>query len=134
MAALIVGFVGYTIHKLTAPKASEKTVGGGVRFHCMECKKGFGVPVKEIRRLSRRGGGGLVVDCPLCKAKDAGVRMRRCPNPKCKKYFVSQIAQATYEAKKAGTEPDLEGVKEICPHCKTDIFDWYERRVRQAGE
>jgi len=133
LVAMIVGFVGYTIHKLKAPKPSERTVAGGVRFHCMECKEEFGVPVKEILKLSRsEAGGGFVIDCQLCKAKGAALRMRRCPNPKCKKYFVSQISQAVYKAKKAGTEVDIKGIKEICLHCGTDVYEYLDRRATQG--
>jgi hypothetical protein len=133
LVALVVGFAGHAVYKkLTTPKASNKIVAGGVRFRCMACGKEFGVPVKEILKLSRSNHGRLVLDCRLCEAKGAAVRMRRCPSPTCKKYFVLQTAQEVYDAKKDGTEPDIKGIREICTHCKIDIFDFLEKRMRRG--
>ncbi len=135
LVALVVGFAGYAVYKkLTTPKASATTVAGGVRFRCMACEKEFGVPVKEILKLSRSNHGRLVLDCRLCEAKGAAVRMRRCPSPKCKKYFVLQTAQVVYDAKNASAEPDIKGIREICTHCKIDIFDFLEKRMGRGIE
>ena len=44
------------------------------------------------------------------------------------------ISQEVYEAKKTGTEADIKGIKEICLHCGTDVFEYLNRRATQGKE
>jgi len=132
LVAVVIVSVGYTIHKLTAPKRSKRLAVSDVRFQCMQCKKEFSLPYKEVRKPSSGQTRGLILDCRLCEAPGSALKMRQCPE--CEKYFVLQSARAKYEARKAGKQADLRGIREICSHCKADIFDSHHKRMMQEQE
>ena len=97
----------------------------GVHFKCMACKREF---VKRAREMTlaelNANPANLRVDCPYCGAKRAAVPMVRCPNPKCRKWFVP----ASYldpAGKRAGR------VKDICPYCQTDRDQWFREYYRK---
>ncbi|MBN2243036.1 MAG: hypothetical protein JW793_10130 [Acidobacteria bacterium] len=115
----------------TMPAA--KAPGGKMtEFHCycLETKKEFVIKPEDMR--NNMGGNIDINDfhiySPFTKKRTA-VPMTRCPN--CEKYFVPEYLLKMDKGEKV--EPKATDL--ICPHCKTDVIQWYrDHRKKRNGQ
>ena len=108
--------------------------GGGKRneitemhFYCLETGKEFVVKPEDMYKNNEMmdpemmGPMGMRVISPYTNERTA-VPMTQCPN--CKKYFVPEY----YLQEHTGDESYYmmeSGGNLVCPHCNTDIIQWY---------
>lgn len=98
-----------------------------IRCYCLEAKKEFDITLTPEDVSGFNPTEGAHIMSPYTK-KRTGVPMTLCP--KCKKWFVPDY----YKNQKKG-EMQPQDVKLICPHCKTDLIQWYRdhRKKRSAS-
>ena len=122
LVLIIVGSLVLTVHYgLRGDRASSARSGQQIHFKCDECGHEFAVDIREV------GGPGTYegarMDCPACGAKAAGLSMLKCPN--CGKYYVPDTHRDP-----TAIVADSQ-VRDVCPHCGTDRFEWYDRKHRK---
>lgn len=99
--------------------------GGENRVKCVECKEEWVIQIEDAMVFNREmemGGPPVGADCEKCGKTGCVFLMKRCPE--CKKYYLS----------KQITDPDAfvkGGRKEICPHCDTDLHQWFKDHPRR---
>ncbi len=123
-----------------------------MHFQCMKCQAEFEMNPKDMQRDPRAPGGrpgapggppgamgprqlpfGVVlIDCLKCGAKESAVMEVQCVNPKCKRYFVSDMTKVILSGgnpmqyMQDGQMPDTK-----CPHCGTMQRQWLEQNQPQ---
>lgn len=97
-------------------------------FYCLETNKEFVLSVDDLQKeMNAEANPDGKVLSPYSK-KRTGVPMTLCPN--CKKYFVPPY----FREKKDGEPITPIETNLICPHCNTDVIQWYRnhRKMRAA--
>jgi hypothetical protein len=108
---------------------AKNPIQKGLQVKCVECGKAWEITRRELpdyqgRERRDEQGHQIGGDCPHCKKKGCAFVMIRCPN--CKKYYLS----------KRVTDPEgfTKGeVKDTCPHCGTNLIEWYKKHRRRRG-
>lgn len=109
------------------PKITE------MHFYCLETGKEFVVKPEDLYKneeyLEGDIGGpmGMYVMSPYTNERTA-VPMTLCPN--CKKYFVPEYYLQEHYDDEAYYMMENQGDL-ICPHCKTDIIQWYRNHRKK---
>ena len=97
-----------------------------MRFKCEQCGHEFTSEPGEglmgpDEMMSLDPMRPMRLDCPNCGATQSCLMMSKCP--KCEEYYVSDRMK----------NPEIvrqEGLREICPHCGVDVFE-YRRQKRK---
>lgn len=97
-----------------------------MHFYCLETDKEFVVKPEDLYKNENMmepemmGPMGMYMMSPYTNERTA-VPMTLCPN--CKKYFVPEYYLQEHYDDEAYYMMDQGNL--ICPHCKTDIIQWY---------
>ena len=92
-----------------------------VRFRCLDCGHEWAPSPEEVEAHPGMLLGSHI-KCPEC-GKARGARMTKCPS--CGRWYV----QERMKYPKRDYSPDM---KNICPHCHTDVNQWQrEHRPKQ---
>ena len=125
LGAIIVLATVLTIRAAWGGGDGEEGGDGKPHFECQKCKHQFTIDPRDMSRGSETEEGdlgGRQIDCPKCGAKASCLRMTRCPNPDCGKYYVPDAYRQIAESAAEGQERSF---KSVCPHCGTDRDEWY---------
>ncbi len=107
-----------------------------MHFFCMETEKEFVLTPEDIKKMieGKREAGAppilgmmgpeMFVESPYTNQK-TGVLMKECPN--CKKYFVPESIKATYYEETLTKKQ----MKTVCPHCGTNLLEWYKKNRKK---
>jgi hypothetical protein len=100
------------------------------RFYCLETGKEFTIdPADNPEMMMGDPMMGGRVTSPYTNEK-TGVPMMRCPA--CEEYFVPE---AWKQEPQPGQPPmmmmDPMGQQIVCPHCNTDIHEYYRQKARE---
>jgi len=124
VAVAAAGAVGLLIAAVLSDDKVEETPWV-VRFQCLDvtCGHEWEPGAAQLKAdpemlLSPR------VRCPRCKGM-TGVQMTQCP--RCKRFFVS----ARRLNPDAPFTPEM--MKNVCPHCNTDIMQWQKEQREKKG-
>lgn len=123
LGVIIAGAVGLVIWM-----AMGGGEGGGdgpktLEYQCEQCKHEFTVPTAELPDGGPDAEFPPRLDCPSCAKKACCFYMVQCPNPECEKFYLLQT-QAAERAMRAGRNVNPEAVRDVCPHCQTDLAKW----------
>ena len=126
------GAIGLMIYALGDWDRTTEQQLPPLKYFCLKCRKEFDVTHQQRSRLDAEAAGegraGLrAIDCPLCEAKASAYAMFHCPNPECRKYFVTPADKAHYRSARGGAPPD-DADTLLCPHCGVDADDWRRGR------
>jgi len=90
------------------------------------CGYEFAVKVKDLpeARTFADERDAMKLNCPKCRAEHSCWQETECPN--CHKFLVPESLIALYNSLSAnGRNRVPENVKDICPHCGTDLRKWW---------
>lgn len=101
-------------------------------FKCAHCRHEFQMTPKEFDGFlttlrSRDRASASLVHCPKCGGKHSCAMMVRCPN--CGKRYVPYGVQNAVKITRG--EPTPAGTADVCPHCKTNIAEYWRRQSRR---
>jgi hypothetical protein len=136
LLVVIVASVALTVWALFGgPRAAPSRQVEVVRalyFKCARCGHEFEMTPKEFDDFltalrARDRASASLVHCPKCGGRHSCAIMTRCPQ--CGKRYVPYGVENA--VKMARGEPTPAGTADVCPHCKTDIAEYWRRRSRR---
>ena len=144
LAVVIIGSLVVTIMYNRSSDEDEDRSAINVMAKCLDpqCAAEFEIPttMKEEDPQDDRYASRIPrFTCPACKKKHSALIMTRCPNPDCRKFYLSQQAIQDHENDlelQAGREPRVTDMPPIvCPYCKTDYAKYMQeqRKKRLKG-
>ena len=115
---------------------------GGLHLVCSKCGHEFEKSAKDLQKETEKlapkdpktmvmAALGPILDCPKCGAKKSSHVAAQCPN--CRKRYISPLYLAMHESLRTG-KPPRTGLREICPHCKTDVVKWFKERIGKPAK
>jgi len=140
LAIIIIGSLALMVVPLFRGSTHSVASDGKWHYQCQGCKEEWEVDSGEITdrlfALSKEGvrlqGGGdpefYYPDCPLCGAKASSIRMVKCLNPDCGKYFVTDEMKSP----SPGGFIAEKRTPQVCPYCGTDRLEVIMEQARKA--
>ena len=133
LAVVIIGSIVLTIYFGLLSGPGRESGPDEFHFLCEACNKEVVLDVEDIPSSSGEGSDEEAfiptilsrVDCPECGASQTAVLMVQCPNPDCKKYYVSPVAEDPDAFIRMGKAPRF-----ICPDCGTDKMMWEHKHKK----
>ncbi len=126
MILAAIGVMIYTLGDWGQPTEQDLPA---LKYFCMKCRQEFEVTHDDLARLdaaaAAEGRAGLrSIDCAGagCGGKATAYAMFRCPDPDCRKYFVTPADRSHY-GQTLG-KPANEDMKLLCSHCGIDVDQW----------
>lgn len=127
LGLIIISSLGLTLYFGVLSGPEKQVVDRLTHYKCDQCGEEFtidpadqpqdpmGITRDKMAELYKR------VDCPKCGATESSIRMAKCLNEECGKYYVPD----SYRDPTAWQEGRM--TSDICPHCGTDM-----RKLRRA--
>ena len=131
LAAVIIGAI-----VLAVMHAFDFNVGSSPKAmaECQSCQKRFEYdPTEDARSLigAVPGAERYRPDCTECGAKASGTPLRRCPNPKCGKFYPPPKVDDGQMAQPDADPMKMQQPVDVCPHCGTDRHEWHRQQFRK---
>ena len=113
-------------------KRHEDTAGEFMPYKCAQCGHEFRVTPEEYEEFKETvapndPGAARLLHCPECGGKHCCVVMTPCPV--CGKLYVPYGAKIAAKLERREDVP--EDLPNICPHCKTDINEYWQNMPRK---
>jgi len=136
LALIIVGSLAGVLWQIFGGGTSAPSGPPVLRFKCSKCGHEWEKDMSQMEPDNPEfmmGPGGYMAaqDCPACKEKATGDQMVQCPNPDCKKWYVSEQMKFERRMMMGQATPEEQPPKDICPYCGTDRVDWYYQEAKK---
>ena len=126
LAVIILG-AGIMIYKSVWGTSQTQKGPSEIHYKCGDpnCGNEFIVQAKDLPKAQHYADEKDVMKlkCPKCGAEHVAWQERECPN--CHKFFIGDSTIALYNSLSAGRPGEPTNVRDICPHCQTDVNQWW---------
>ena len=101
-----------------------------IHWECQKCGHTFEKAFQDLRPEERHivnpMSDTFYINCPSCGAEASCIQMTRCPS--CGEWFVPEMRKHPIDY----TDPAaIRQYKLICPHCNTDLAEYYKEHGRE---